>query len=133
MRCQNGQQEWSCLVALCIGSQQGRRHIAHHQNARDGRGGRQAQPHPGMPRNETQNSGGQVRYHAVSVQADPIHHHEGLHSHALCQEPPESGDAIDETEADCHGVNEMRNVVLKLFQVVCTNVGGEIGCNLEKG
>ena len=57
---------------------------------------------------------------------------QSLHGHALCQDPIECGQTKTKEAQDCHGMNEMRNVVFKLIHIVTVNVGCKIGRYLHK-
>lgn len=78
-----------------------------------------------MPWNEAEDRGRKVGDQRIAVQTDPVDHHESLHAHALCGEPPQGRDAEGKAEADGHGVDHVRNVVLE-FCVVSANIGRKI-------
>ena len=126
---QNGQEDWRCLGL--IARKQRRRHVAHHQRARDNRGHQQENPRNNAKRNHAQEDGRNVRNQRVAIQADPVSENQSLHVHALGSDPENEGKSKGVGATDRSRVQQVIDIIVKLFDVALVQVVMHVGCHLS--
>jgi hypothetical protein len=132
-RTQDGQNDGRGLGLSHVTRQQGLRHVADDEQARDGRGGTQQYPRHESDGDDAQDDRGEEGHEAVPVQADPFHQQQCVHGHAaLGGHPQQRGQNEGVTAADGGSVQQVVDVVVEFIDIVPVDVVVHVGGDLRE-